>query len=158
MQHATLTTGTGIAVLFTFGLVLLAAGLPAGAASNSSVTTADQAAAQGLDLFNHEQFGGARTCSSCHSNNGTTRGHLPNGSAIPSLVGAAAHFPKYNARAGQVITLPQRVSMCIAGGLQGNPPSLDSPQITDLTAYLTKLSQGQAMGQQFKTAAPDTAR
>lgn len=77
------------------------------------------------------------------------QGSLPNGAPIPSLVGAAAQFPKL-ARTGKVITLEEQVSHCVRGGLAGKPPAFNSPQMVDLIAYLTSLSKGSPMGEQFK--------
>ncbi|MGC8527461.1 cytochrome C [Acidiphilium sp.] len=135
------------------GTALLAFGLGLGTAAAAGLapaTSPDQAAAEGLHIFNHDQFGGVRTCSSCHVNGGTTAGHLPGGAKIPSLEGVAAQFPKYNGHAHRVVTLEQQLVHCIRGGLQGKPPGASSPQMTDLIAYLTKLSKGAKMGQQFK--------
>lgn len=115
-----------------------------------SASTLDQAAARGLRIFNHDTFGGTRTCSTCHSNDGTTMGRLPNGVSIPSLIGVAARFPKYKPRAHRVVTLEQQLVHCIRGGLQGKPPAAGSSQMTDLITYLTKLSKGAVIGKQFK--------
>ncbi|MBU2849526.1 hypothetical protein HF929_00145 [Acidithiobacillus ferrivorans] len=67
---------------------------------------------------------------------------LPNGKKIPSLLGAAATFPKYNKRAGKVITLEMQVNSCIANGLGGMPLSSSGPKMVALVSYLTSLSQG----------------
>ncbi|MDN5874695.1 MAG: c-type cytochrome [Sinobacteraceae bacterium] len=157
MRHTT-TTATATqklaAALAAATLLLLAAAPIAQAATDTAPASADAAAAHGLKLFNQDKFGGVRTCASCHVNGGTTRGKTPSGRPLPSLIGAAAHYPTFNRRVGEVVSLPERVSMCIAGGLQGHPPPLDSPQITDITAYLAQLSKGKTMGAQFNTSAP----
>lgn len=135
------------------GAALLACALGLGTAAAAGLapsTSPDQAAAEGLHIFNHDRFGGVRTCSSCHVNGGTMPGHLPGGAKLPSLEGAAAQFPKYNGHAHHVVTLEQQIVHCIRGGLQGKPPAAASPQMSDLIAYLTKLSKGATMGQQFK--------
>jgi thiosulfate dehydrogenase len=134
----------------SLGLIGTAALSPAQAASMKSATSLAQVAAQGEYLFNHDKFGGVRTCSSCHVNGGTTMGQLPNGAKIPSLMGVAAQFPRYNPANHQVVTLEQQLAHCITGGLQGKAPSAHSPQMTALVTYLTKLSKGAVMGQQFK--------
>jgi cytochrome c len=109
-----------------------------------------QAMAQGKRIFEHDKFGGVRTCSACHLNAGTTLGRLPSGSALPSLVGAAAQFPHFNPRRQRIVTLEQQIVHCIKGGLRGNPPAYDSRQMTDLVVYLTALSKGSVMGKQFR--------
>lgn len=136
------------------GLVALCVGAfalapTAQAAAPAPVASPDAAAAQGLHIFNHDRFGGRMTCSSCHINGGTTPGRLPGGSEIPSLVGVAAQFPRYNPRAKRIITLEQQIAMCIHGSLGGKAPAADSPEMADLTAYLVKLSKGWVMGKQF---------
>jgi thiosulfate dehydrogenase len=135
----------------TCSVVLLASTLqPALASTMSAPTSLSQAAMQGEHIFNHDKFGGVQTCSACHVNGGTTMGHLPNGTKIPSLMGVAAQFPRYNPAAHSVVTLQQQLAHCITGGLKGKPPSPNSTQMTDLVTYLTKLSKGAVMGQQFK--------
>jgi cytochrome c len=132
------------------GLIGTAALSSAQAASMKPALSLAQVAAQGEHLFNHDKFGGVRTCSSCHVNGGTTMGQLPNGAKIPSLMGVAAQFPRYNPAHHQVVTLEQQLAHCITGGLQGKAPPANSPQMTALVTYLTKLSKGAVMGQQFK--------
>lgn len=143
---------------------ILVAGLAGSAPAwaNSATATArvnslEQAVQQGARIFASDSFGGKRTfngqpatCSACHSNGGKTEGTLPNGAHIPSLIGAAAEFPKFVAGKHKVITLEQQVVHCIRGGLAGKPPASDSPQMVDLLAYLTSLSKGSVMGKQFK--------
>jgi cytochrome c len=109
-----------------------------------------QAVAQGKQIFEHDKFGGVRTCSTCHLNAGTTLGRLPSGATLPSLVGAAAQFPHFNPRRQRIVTLEQQIVHCIKGGLQGKPPAYDSRQMTDLVVYLTALSKGSVMGKQFR--------
>lgn len=142
-----------------FAGVVGSAPAPASAANvtaSSAINPLEKAVRQGARLFASDSFGGKRiingqaaTCNACHSNGGKTEGTLPNGAHIPSLVGAAAQFPKL-ARTGKVITLEQQVAHCVRGGLAGKPPASDSPQMVDLIAYLTSLSKGSPMGEQFK--------
>lgn len=132
-----------------FGVMGTAAFPAAYAANLPSVRSLGQAAMQGERIFNKDKFGGVRTCSSCHTNGGTTMGHLPNGTKIPSLMGVAAEFPRYNPAAHHVVTLEQQLVHCITGGLKGKAPAVNSPQMTDLVTYLTKLSKGAIMGKQF---------
>lgn len=130
--------------------VTLIGALAASAIGFSAFTTAsaappaspiEQAAQRGKQLFDHDKFGGVRTCNACHTDSGA--GAL-------SLVGAAAQFPKYNPKAGRVVTLEQQIANCMKHSLGGKPAAADSLQMADITAYLTKLSKGAIMGQQFK--------
>jgi thiosulfate dehydrogenase len=109
-----------------------------------------QAVQRGAELFVHDKFGGVRTCETCHLGGGRAAGKLPNGSPIPSLVGAAAAFPKLDARQQSVVTLPQQLAGCIAGGVEGRPPPPGSPEMVALETYVTSLSKGAIMGQQFR--------
>ena len=102
------------------------------------------------DLFAHESFGGAGTCETCHLNGGRDAGKLPNGKAIPSLIGAAAAFPRYSPRVQSVITLSQQIARCIGGALKGTPPAFGSPDLVALDTYITSLSKGVVMGRQFE--------
>nr|WP_294510524.1 cytochrome C [uncultured Rhodopila sp.] len=119
---------------------------PAVAAEVGSI---QQAARQGADIFANDRFGGAATCETCHANGGRTAGKLPNGKEIPSLAGAAAAFPRFVAKRQTVVTLSQQIARCIAGGVQGTPPAFGSPEMVDLETYITSLSKGAVMGQQF---------
>ncbi len=119
-------------------------------------TSLDEAVQQGAQIFASDRFGGKQmfrsqpaTCASCHSNNGKTEGAMPDGNRLPSLVGAAAAFPKFSPEKHEVITLEEQVMDCITGGLQGEPPTYNDPRIVDLIAYLTSLSKGSVMGKQF---------
>jgi cytochrome c len=136
--------------VISLGMLGVATFPAADAAKAPLVTSLSQAAIQGKHIFNHDKFGGVRTCSSCHINGGATVGHLPNGAKIPSLVGVAAQFPRYNPAAHKVVTLEQQLVHCITGGLKGKPPAANSPKMTGLVTYLTKLSKGAVMGRQFK--------
>lgn len=127
------------------------------AAVNATVTSMAQAEQQGARIFATDSFNGKRmfkgqpaTCDSCHTNGGRGPGTLPNGHPIPSLVGAAAQFPRFIPGKHKVITLQEQLAHCIRGGLQGTPPAFNSPQMVDLEVYLDSLSKGSVMGKQFK--------
>ncbi len=101
---------------------------------------------EGKKLYSQETFGGnGKTCNTCHVNGGVGPGKLPDGRAIPSLENAAAIFPRYNQRAKKIYTLTDQIHACVHGGLQGNPPALDSERLVDLVSYVTSLSQGKAL-------------
>lgn len=105
-----------------------------------------KAVAAGRQSFIHDTFGGnGKTCSSCHTAAGQGPTMTPNGGHFPSLDAAATHFPRYNARAGKVITLQDQIRACVTGALGGKSPAPDSVTMTDLVSYLTSLSQGKPM-------------
>lgn len=136
--------------IFVFSAQTMVGTPSARAATPGQATSLAQAVTQGRRIFDHDKFGGVRTCSACHINGGTTLGRLPNGTKIPSLMGVAAQFPRFNPKQHRVITLEQQLAHCIRGGLKGKPPAYDSPQMSDLATYLTSLSKGAVMGKQFK--------
>ncbi len=138
-----LTTALMVAVL-AIPIAARAADAPA------AQVALQQAVQKGADLFAHESFGGAGICETCHLNGGRDPGKLPNGKAIPSLVGAAAGFPRYSPRAQAVITLSQQIGGCIHNALKGTPPAPGSADMVALETYITSLSKGAVMGPQFK--------
>jgi thiosulfate dehydrogenase len=100
----------------------------------------------GQSLFVHETFGGnGKNCQSCHVDGGVGLGKLPNGTAIPSLSNAATIFPRFNTKANKVITLEDQIRNCIAGALQGKPPTYGSEQLMQLVSYVTSLAQGKPL-------------
>ena len=133
------------------GLACIAppAAAAADAAAPAGVGSIQQAVRQGAEIFAADRFGGVATCETCHLNGGRTAGKLPNGNEIPSLAGAAALFPRFDARRQTVVTLSQQIARCIAGGVHGTPPAFGSPGMVDLETYVTSLSKGAVMGQQF---------
>ncbi len=98
---------------------------------------------EGGQLFAAASLGvNGESCMTCHRGGGRVEGMLPTGKKIPSLIGAAASFPRYNERAGRVITLGMQINSCITNGLHGMPLSYDGPKMVALISYLTDLSQG----------------
>ncbi len=109
-----------------------------------------QAASHGADMFAHDTFGGTRkmhgasvTCDTCHMGGGEVSGRLPNGKKIPSLVNAAAIFPRYSPNLHKVVTLEMQIQHCVKGGLGGRPPAFGSKAMVDMVAYLHSIAKGQ---------------
>ena len=118
----------------------------AGAARAAGTGALAQAVNEGKILFTHQTFGGTgATCESCHRDAGRGPTVTPDGRIHPSLVGAAALFPRFNPRVRKIITLEDQVRRCVAGGLKGKPPAYDSAAMRSMIAYLTSLSQGERM-------------
>lgn len=103
---------------------------------------------KGKALFNDPKLGGGTTglsCNSCHPAGKTTGGEaeamgmkIP----IPTLIGAAATFPKFKMGAKKVITADMMNNMCIMTFLKGKPLALDSDEAVALSAYVHSLSEG----------------
>ena len=140
-----------------------AATAPAGQfTATAKVSSIDEAAAQGAQIFANDSFGSkqtwvprnafsshAMTCAACHTDGGKREGATPSGAHLPSLIGAAAKYPKFKAKKHAVYTLERQIVHCVRAGIMGKPPGYNSPEMIDLVAYLTQLSRGASMGQQF---------
>ncbi|HQT82112.1 MAG: hypothetical protein B7Z60_06360 [Ferrovum sp. 37-45-19] len=99
---------------------------------------------EGHRLFTTEKFNGnGRVCETCHVAGGKTAGHLPNGKPMPSLMNAAAVFPRV--RHGQVTSLEDQVRKCVGGAIEGTPPEYGSKELGALSVYITSLSEGKAI-------------
>lgn len=108
---------------------------------------------RGRQLFNDAATGeGSKglACNSCHPGGGTTGGEaevpmrqykLP----IPSLIGAAATFPKYKIPNDEVITLQQMNNNCIRMFMGGKGLALNSQDAYALETYVASLSNGETV-------------
>ena len=89
--------------------------------------------------------GGGVACANCHLNAGQRERALP-------LVGITGMFPEFNNRAQRLISLQDRVVDCFlrsenaTGRGTDALPSTDSKEVLALTAYLTWLGRGHAVG------------
>ncbi len=79
------------------------------------------------------------SCAKCHVYSVGT--YMPKvGKTVRSLAGVAATFPRFNVKTHQVITLGERINMCIEHVLKGKP--LKGQKLNYLTLYVTYLSNG----------------
>jgi thiosulfate dehydrogenase len=83
--------------------------------------------------------GNRLTCTNCHREAGTLASSGP-------WVGSFASFPQYNARAGRVIRLEDRVNECLRRSLNGKPLDSGSRDMDDIVSYLAFLSRGVPTG------------
>lgn len=153
-----------IAVLTIGSASAFAATAPAGKfTATAKVSSIDEAAAQGAQIFANDTFGTKQTwvpanafnshlmtCTACHTDGGKTEGVTPAGAHLPSLIGAAAKYPKFKGKKHAVYTLERQIVHCVRAGIMGKPPAYNSPEMIDLVAYLNQISKGVTMGQQFK--------
>src|SRR5262245_12949762 len=114
-------------------------------------STLDDQIRWGFKIFTntpHEapQFtGGKVSCANCHLNAGQRERSLP-------LVAVAGMFPEYNNRAARLISLQDRVVDCFlrsenaTGRGTDTLPAPDSKEVLAITAYLTWLGRGYAVG------------
>src|SRR3954463_6931638 len=77
----------------------------------------------------------ALRCTSCHLNNGRQLGAVP-------LYGSYGRYPQFNARAGGVVSIEDRVNFCFTRSLAGWKLPENSSEMRDIVAYLAFLSRG----------------
>jgi thiosulfate dehydrogenase len=90
---------------------------------------------------------GGMSCTNCHMNAGQREKSMP-------LVNIAGMFPEYNRRSARLFSLGDRITDCFlrsenatAGPLARDElPTPSSPEVLAISAYLTWLSKGAAMG------------
>ena len=112
----------------------------------------EKAVAIGRDLFSDARLGSnGNSCTSCHPGGKTIggetevpkkMGHGPYKIPIPSLIGAAARFPKYKVPSDRVITLAMMDNNCMRMFMKGKRLPLDSPESYYLAMYVMSLSNG----------------
>jgi thiosulfate dehydrogenase len=115
--------------------------------------TQEEAIKYGEELFNsktHLSTNG-QACASCHPGGGTTGGEAetpmpsevtgkPYLLPIPTLIGAAATFPKYKVPNDAVITVGDMANNCIMMFMAAQPLDPKSKEYKALSAYITSLS------------------
>jgi thiosulfate dehydrogenase len=74
-------------------------------------------------------------CGNCHLEAGTKKFGLP-------IFGLYDAFPHYSARAGEEITIEERVNACMTRSLNGRAMPVDAPQMAAFVAYIKFLSTG----------------
>lgn len=79
--------------------------------------------------------GNKLTCTNCHREAGTLAASGP-------WVGSYAGFPQYNARAGRVIRIEDRINECLRRSLNGTPLASDGRDMADIVSYMAFLSTG----------------
>lgn len=113
----------------------------------------EEAIAHGKKLYSDTGLStNDRSCNTCHPGGATTSGEaeipmaLKNGMKpklpIPSLIGAAATFPKYKVPSDAVVQLAEMDNNCIRMFMMGKPLDLSSKDARDLVTYISTLSNG----------------
>jgi thiosulfate dehydrogenase len=85
-------------------------------------------------IYAAEHTGADISCDSCHAGHGTQPFASP-------MVGVPATFPQYNARAGHVISLKDRIQECFVRSENGKPLDYNGAEMTAVVDYITWLSQ-----------------
>ncbi|MFQ5598524.1 MAG: c-type cytochrome [Nitrospiria bacterium] len=110
---------------------------------------------RGEKLFYSETLGdnkSRKSCGTCHDGGGTVGGAaemewkgMKMKVNIPTLKGAAAHFPKPMGPMKALVDLASMNNMCIMTFLKGRPIDKNSQQSIDLVAYVTSFSRGKRL-------------
>ncbi len=147
--HGEVSKGTMDEALGNMNAVM---GMDMNARQQHMMAAEQQAMELGSNLFNDASLGNnGQTCNSCHPGGGTIggeaeiakkMGHGPYRLPIPSLLGAAARFPKYKVPNDEVITLPMMNNNCIRMFMKGKRLPLNSPESYYLAKYVTSFSNG----------------
>lgn len=119
---------------------------------------------RGKKLFNDKKLGdnkSGKSCATCHKNGGTIGGAsemtwkgMTMKVNIPTLRGAAAHFPKPMGPMKALVDLVGMNNMCIMTFLKGDPINKNSQQAVDLAAYVTSFSKGRKLEPGAKKIVP----
>ncbi|MEW4531483.1 c-type cytochrome [Maioricimonas sp. JC845] len=88
--------------------------------------------------LSRKYVGNTLTCSSCHLDAGTDP-------QAGTFLGTALAYPAWSPREQRVITLEDRALNCFMRSMNGTRPPNGSRVSVAITAYITWLSQGQAM-------------
>lgn len=78
-------------------------------------------------------FAGNRlACQNCHLNAGSNHAGIP-------LIGVAKAYPKFSARSGRVISLPERINECMTRSMNGKSLAGGSREMAAFLAYIGSL-------------------
>lgn len=110
---------------------------------------------RGKRLFEDDALGDNTTrksCAECHEDGGTVGGAaemewkgMKMKVNIPTLKGAASHFPKPMGPMKALVDLAGMNNMCVMTFLKGDPLDKNSQEATDLVAYVTSFSKGKKL-------------
>ncbi len=123
-----------------------------GTMADMDIVTLRDSVNAGKKMFNDTKLGHNTTgqsCASCHEGGGSVGGATEmkwKGQtmkvAIPTLKGAAAHFPAVRGPMKVVTDLAGMNNMCLMTFLKGKPLNRNSHQAIDLESYVSSLSKG----------------
>lgn len=126
--------------------------------------TLDASLKRGEKLFNDNTLGKNSTgtsCATCHPKGGSLgsaadmewKGQAMR-VAIPTLIGAAASFPKPIGPMKVTSTVGGQNNMCIMTFLKGTPLDLNTQEAVDIEAYVYSLSKGKKINMGAKKKLP----
>jgi thiosulfate dehydrogenase len=74
-------------------------------------------------------------CASCHTDGATVAYAAP-------LIGTAAEYPQFIPRFGKMVSLEDRINLCMTHSMAGRPLPVDSREMQAFSAYIGYLSAG----------------
>lgn len=91
-------------------------------------------------VYAEEYVGNNLSCTSCHAGAGLTE--------VASLVGVMADYPKYIARAGDIVTIEERINGCMVRSMNGKKFESNSHELEAMVAYFKYISEGVTIGEE----------
>lgn len=89
-------------------------------------------------IYAEENVGNGLSCTSCHAGAGLQE--------VASLVGVSANYPKYIARAGDIVTIEERINGCMVRSMNGTTFEANSDELEAMVAYFKYISEGVPIG------------
>lgn len=99
----------------------------------------------GYNLFNEthiyaeDKVGSNLSCTSCHAGAGLSEN-------VASLVGVMADYPMYIGRAGDIVTIEERINGCMVRSMNGQAFEANSDELEAMVAYFKYISEGVTIG------------
>lgn len=91
-------------------------------------------------IYAEDKVGANLSCTSCHAGAGLTEN-------VASLVGVMADYPKYIARAGDIVTIEERINGCMVRSMNGEKFESNSEELEAMVAYFKYISEGATIGE-----------
>lgn len=91
------------------------------------------------NVYAEENVGANLSCSSCHANGGLDE-------SVASLVGVSANYPKFMPRAGNIVTIEERINGCMVRSMNGKKFESNSKELKAMVAYFKYISEGVPIG------------
>ncbi|MER2128408.1 c-type cytochrome [Solibacillus sp.] len=91
-------------------------------------------------VYAEDKVGANLSCTSCHAGAGLQ-------DTVASLVGVSIDYPKYIARAGDLVTIEKRINGCMVRSMNGETFEVDSEELDAIVAYFDYISEDMEEGQ-----------
>lgn len=92
-------------------------------------------------VYAEDKVGANLSCTSCHAGAGLDEN-------VASLVGVMADYPKYIARAGDIVTIEDRINGCMVRSMNGEKFEANSAELKAMVSYFKYISEGVTIGEE----------